>query len=145
MNNIFPPAISPLSGSIGTIKYIRMASTPAVVLFHPDFYQAYRQLPADDRLAADLSGKFEYEWQYDQSSSSYVINVAYKNGVNLAVQFPQGKAGQVLEGLANSDYPVFALVLKYKEGAKMIFDDAVVLMGMEFKPLPGIDWPRPKE
>ena len=134
--------ITPQSGSIGSIKAPTAITTTGIKLVHPDFKIPYDRLDKDDRIRAALTGFFDYKWEYISEEEAYLLTIEYYQGqVQFAVQFPKNSAGQILQSFVEGDQRVFALILKHKEDSKMLFDDAVVLMGMELDLDPKAGWP----
>ncbi|MBM7855943.1 hypothetical protein JOC37_002366 [Desulfohalotomaculum tongense] len=134
--------VTPKSGSIGIIKAPHAAKTTGVTLFSPDFAQPYHQLHESDRIVGAMTGKFDYRWEYIKEEESYLLVVNFYQGkVEFAVQFPKDAAGQILQALVEGGTRVFTLVLKHKEESSKLFDDAVVLMGIELDILPEAGWP----
>ncbi|MCL0081412.1 hypothetical protein M1N64_04210 [Peptococcaceae bacterium] len=134
--------VIPKSGTMGEIKAPTAITTTGIKLFHPDFKIAYDCLDKDDRVRAALTGYFDYQWEYLVEEEAYLLTVDYYQGkIKFAVQFPKNTAGQILQSFAASDQRVFALILKHQENSRMLFDDAVVLMGMELDISPEAGWP----
>ncbi|MBO8137879.1 MAG: hypothetical protein H0Z40_07065 [Desulfotomaculum sp.] len=134
--------LEPKYGSIGVIKAPHAVKTTGVTLYHPDFEEIYNSLDKNHRISAAFTAKFDYRWEYIKEEDSYLLHVKYYyNNLEFGVKFPRNKAGQILQKLVQDDQMVVTYVLKFKEGSKKLFDDAVVLMGVELEILPGSDWP----
>lgn len=134
--------VIPKAGSIGVIKAPTAIPTVGIKLTHPDFKIIYDQLDKTDRIRAAMTGRFEYKWEYLYDEQSYLLTVDYYNGqTQFGVKFPKNAAGQILQAFADTGKKVFALVLKFNPNTRMLFDDAVVLLGMEFDADPGAGWP----
>ncbi len=135
--------ITPKSGSIGIIKAPHAAKATGITLFNPDFKKPYHDLDKASRIAAAYTGKFDYRWEYAADNDAYLLIVDFFNGkTTFAVEFAKDKAGQILQSLTDQNQRVFTLVLKYKEDSNNLFDDAVVLMGIELDIIPEAGWPK---
>ncbi|MTI81126.1 MAG: hypothetical protein FH758_09595 [Firmicutes bacterium] len=134
--------IEPQSGSIGLIKAPHAAKATGVTLFHPDFEQVYNKLDNAHQISAAMTGKFDYHWEYIQEEDAYLLEVNYfKGDVNVGVKFAKERAGQILQNLLEKEQRVVTIILKFKEESNKLFEDAVVLMGMEIEILPEAGWP----
>lgn len=135
--------IEPKSGNIGIIKAPHAVQTTGVTLFVPEIEPVYNTLKKMDTLiSAALTGKFDYKWVYDQQAQAYLLMLNYYQGkVEFTIKFPRERAGQILQALIDQEQHVVTIVLKYKEGSNKLFDDAVVLMGIELDMLPEAGWP----
>ncbi len=134
--------ITPKSGSIGIIEAPHAVNTTGVTLFSPEFEKPYNELDKASRVAGAYTGKFDYRWQYSAEDDAYLLVVDYYKGKTVfAVQFPRATAGQVLQALTDQGQRIFTLVLKFKEGSKNLFEDAIVLMGLELDIIPEAGWP----
>ena len=134
--------ITPLAGSIGEIKAPAAIPTVGIKLIHPDFKLIYEKLDKNDRIRGAMTGIFDYNWEYIPDEQAYLLKVDYYRGhVQFGVKFPKNTAGQILQALVDSGKRVFGLVLKFNEESRMIFDDAVVLLGIEFDIEKEAGWP----
>lgn len=134
--------ITPQSGSIGILKAPHAVKTTGITLVSSDFEIPYNSLDKLQRVSAAYTGKFDYHWEYIKEEDAYLLVVNYFQGkLKFAVKFPRTGAGQILQSLVDKEQNVATMVLKYREGSRMLFDDAVVMMGVEIEKLPEADWP----
>ncbi|WP_031513875.1 hypothetical protein [Desulfofalx alkaliphila] len=138
--------ITPQSGNIGIIKAPHAVKTTGVTLVSPDFEKPYKALDKHHLISAAMTGKFDYRWEYSKEDEAYLLKVNYFQGkLEFTVRFPKKGAGEILQALISKNQRVVTMVLKYKEGARLLFDDAVVLMGIELEVLPEAGWPQAAE
>jgi hypothetical protein len=135
--------VEPKSGNIGLIKAPHSAKATGVTLYSSEFEPVYNNIKEINSLvSAAMTGKFDYQWEYDQQAEAYCLVISYYQGkYEFAVKFAKERAGQILQNLVEKEQHVMTLVLKYKEGAHGYFEDSVVLMGIELEILPEADWP----
>lgn len=137
--------ILPVGGSIGKIKPRKSKETVGIILEHPDFAVPYQKIHPNNRIAPAHTGKFEYRWEYQSQDDAYLLYLTFTDGVGFAIKFIHNQAGQILEKLLeiNKKSPMFGIILRFKEhSSPEIFDDSIVLIGLEFDKDPAADWPK---
>ncbi|MEG6615531.1 hypothetical protein V6C27_03705 [Peptococcaceae bacterium 1198_IL3148] len=135
--------VEPKSGNIGLIKAPHAAKATGITLYSPDFEPIYNELKKLDVLiGGSMTGKFDDHWEYSPEEDAYLLILNYFQGkAEFAIKFPKARSGQILQAVVEQGQRVVTMVLKYKQDSHKLFDDAVVLMGIELEILPEAGWP----
>lgn len=135
--------VEPKSGNIGLIKAPHAAKATGITLYSPEFEKFFQQLkPLEALISGAMTGKFDDHWEYIPEEDAYLLVLNYFQGqVEFAIKFPKERSGQILQAIAETGQRVVTFVLKYNDDSRMLFDNAVVLMGIELVALPEAGWP----